>query len=423
MYEHDDLTPDSSATFGTQTMEFDNYTNSTLQPFTTPVPHVNVWMYKLIGYCAEVPIAVMAIFGNTLVCWAVHHNQRLRSVTNYFIVSLAVADFLVGSLAIPFALTTNARRPKNNFFACLFMNSWVVILTQSSILSLLAIALDRYFAVVSPFKYRRIATARRAAGVIAMTWILAFLIGSPPLLGWNLGSEHPDEEDCVFTKVIDLRYMVYFNFFGFVLPPLLIMLFVYVRIFQAVKEQVVAISRTMVANDDEMARQRSALAVKEGRAAKLLAIVILLFAICWLPIHILNSITVFFGDDIVPYEVLLPAIILSHANSAMNPIIYTVSNKDFRRTFKKLIFKVALCGLLGYKKHESGNDYTGYTYGSHGMHMRNGMRNTPKNSPKHPMEGGGGTPIPLRKLPIQLQSNGDKTESTTSVIVPKEVPS
>ncbi|XP_072037415.1 adenosine receptor A2b-like [Amphiura filiformis] len=422
MYEHDIAPELGSTTLGTQTMETDNFTNNTVQETFNNSSHGNVHLYKLIGYCAEVPIAFMAIFGNILVCWAVHHNPRLRSVTNYFIVSLAVADFLVGSLAIPFALTTNARRPKNNFFACLFMNSWVVILTQSSILSLLAIALDRYFAVLSPFKYRRIATARRAAGVIAMTWILAFLIGSPPMLGWNLLSEHPDEEDCIFTKVIDLRYMVYFNFFGFVLPPLLIMLFVYVRIFQAVKEQVVAISRTMVANDDEMARQRSALAVKEGRAAKLLAIVILLFAICWLPIHILNCISVFCGDDTVPYDVLLPAIILSHANSAMNPIIYTLSNRDFRRTFKKLIFKVALCGLIGYKKYDSANEYTGYTYGSHGMHMRNGMRNTPKNSPKHPMEGG--TPIPLRKLPLQLQSNGDKTETpTSSAAIPKEISS
>lgn len=385
-------------------MELYNYSNTTDEIPSTQEGGVNI--YEIVGYCAEIPIAIAAIFGNILVCWAVYYNPRLRSVTNYFIVSLAVADFLVGSLAIPFALATNARHPKNNFFACLFMNSWVVILTQSSILSLLAIALDRYFAVVSPFKYRRIATARKASGVIVMTWILSFLIGSPPLFGWNLRSKYPHEEDCVFVKVIDLKYMVFFNFFGFVLPPLLIMLFVYLRIFQAVKEQVVAISRTMVATDDEMTRQRSALAVKEGRAAKLLAIVIILFAICWLPIHILNSITVFCGDGTVPYLVLLPAIILSHANSAMNPIIYTLSNRDFRRTFKKLIFRVVFCGVIGYKKYDSGNEYTGYTYGSH---MRNGLRNTPKSSPGPPMDCRGGTPVPLRRLPPQLlqQSNGD----------------
>ena len=347
-------------------------------------------IYVTVGLAAEIPIAVVATMGNTLVCWAVYSNRRLRNVTNYFIVSLAVADLLVGLLAIPFALLTNAGEPRNSFHLCLFMNSFVVTLTQSSILSLLAIALDRYFAVVSPLKYRRVATARRAIVVILLTWMLAFVIGMVPVFGWNLG--HPKNEtfDCVFTDVIDLQYMVYFNFLGSVLPPLLIMLFVYIRIFRVVRKQLAAISRTMVASNDEMNRQLSALAVKEGRAAKLLAIVIILFAVSWLPLHIINSLILYKVH--VEYYVLLIAIILSHSNSAMNPIIYTLSNREFRRTFYRLIFKIILRGVISIKSCEPDrmDEFTGgYTSGSQFHHVRNGVNS--KDTPR-------GTPLPLKKF-------------------------
>ncbi|XP_038061557.1 adenosine receptor A1-like [Patiria miniata] len=348
-------------------------------------------VYVTVGLAAEIPIAVAAALGNALVCWAVYYNRRLRNVTNYFIVSLAIADLLVGLLAIPFALLTNAGEPRNSFHLCLFMNSFVVTLTQSSILSLLAIALDRYFAVVSPLRYKRVATARRALIVIFFTWLLAFVIGMIPVFGWNLGKPERENYACVFTEVIDMRYMVYFNFLGSVLPPLLIMLFVYVRIFRVVRKQLAAISRTMVASNDEMNRQLAALAVKEGRAAKLLAIVIILFAVSWLPLHIINTVILCTGG--VNYTILLIAIILSHSNSAMNPIVYTLSNREFRRTFYRLIFKVILRGVISIRSCEPDNrmdEFTGgYTSATHFHQVRNGVnsRDTPR-----------GTPLPLKKF-------------------------
>ena len=53
----------------------------------------------------ELIIAVLSIAGNVLVCWAVAINSTLKNATNYFLVSLAVADIAVGLLAIPFAIT------------------------------------------------------------------------------------------------------------------------------------------------------------------------------------------------------------------------------------------------------------------------------------------------------------------------------
>lgn len=99
----------------------------------------------------ELIIAVLAIIGNVLVCWAVAINTTLKNATNYFLVSLAVADILVGFLAIPFAITISIGF-NTDFHGCLFLACFVLVLTQSSIFSLLAVAVDRYLAVKIPLR-------------------------------------------------------------------------------------------------------------------------------------------------------------------------------------------------------------------------------------------------------------------------------
>lgn len=100
----------------------------------------------------EVLIAILAILGNVLVCWAVYINSNLQNATNYFVVSLAVADIAVGVLAIPFAISISTGFC-STFHACLFIACFVLVLTQSSIFSLLAIACDRYIAIRIPLRW------------------------------------------------------------------------------------------------------------------------------------------------------------------------------------------------------------------------------------------------------------------------------
>lgn len=63
----------------------------------------------------ELVIAFLSVAGNVLVCWAVCLNSNLQSITNFFVVSLAVADIAVGLLAIPFAITIRYRFPSFHF--------------------------------------------------------------------------------------------------------------------------------------------------------------------------------------------------------------------------------------------------------------------------------------------------------------------
>ncbi|XP_029375939.1 adenosine receptor A2b isoform X2 [Echeneis naucrates] len=291
----------------------------------------------------EVVIAVLSISGNILVCWAVAINTTLKNATNYFLVSLAVADILVGCLAIPFAITISIGIHLD-FYGCLFLACFVLVLTQSSIFSLLAIAIDRYLAVKIPLRYKELMTGKTAREIIAILWILSFVIGLIPFFGWNMNSRGNSlwscNLDCYFESVVEMHYMVYFNFFVCVLLPLLIMLGIYLKIFTVARKQLRQIELKCVGNGDS---PHHGLLQKEIRAAKSLSIIVGLFAVCWLPVHILNCLTLFYRDLKKPEAVMFVAIILSHANSAVNPIIYAYRIQDFRNTFRKILARHFLC--------------------------------------------------------------------------------
>ncbi|KAK6322414.1 hypothetical protein J4Q44_G00072060, partial [Coregonus suidteri] len=113
----------------------------------------------------EILIAILSISGNVLVCWAVAINTTLKTATNYFLVSLAVADILVGCLAIPFAITISIGIDLD-FYGCLFLACFVLVLTQSSIFSLLAVAIDRYLAIKIPLRTMTQHTSRLCKGYL-----------------------------------------------------------------------------------------------------------------------------------------------------------------------------------------------------------------------------------------------------------------
>ncbi|XP_066465827.1 adenosine receptor A2a [Tiliqua scincoides] len=315
------------------------------------MPGTEDFFPHLLYIAFELLIAVLAILGNVLVCWAVYLNSNLQNVTNYFMVSLAAADIAVGVLAIPFAITISTGFCAS-FYGCLFIACFVLVLTQSSIFSLLAIAIDRFIAIRMPLRYNALVTSSRAKGIIAICWVLSFIIGLTPMLGWHkypLGGAGPDQNSskncsdlkmaCLFESVVTMEYMVYYNFFACVLVPLLLMFGIYLKIFMAARRQLKQIENKVVHGE----RSRSILQ-KEVHAAKSLAIIVGLFAICWLPLHIINCYILFCPRLPRPPLWLMDlAILLSHTNSVVNPLIYAYRIREFRHTFRKIIGQHILC--------------------------------------------------------------------------------
>ncbi|KAL7729981.1 hypothetical protein ACLKA6_009279 [Drosophila palustris] len=131
-------------------------------------------------------INVLVIGGNCLVIAAVFCSNKLRSVTNFFIVNLAVADLLVGLAVLPFSATWEVF--KVWIFGDVWCRIWLAVdvwMCTASILNLCAISLDRYVAVTRPVTYPSIMSTKKAKSLIAGIWVLSFVICLPPLVSWN----------------------------------------------------------------------------------------------------------------------------------------------------------------------------------------------------------------------------------------------
>ncbi|KAM7005632.1 adenosine receptor A1-like [Tautogolabrus adspersus] len=300
-------------------------------PGIKPREHVDL-MYISI----ETAIALASVLGNVLVVLVVCVNRDLRNTTFCFIVSLAVADIAVGVLVIPLAIIISLGF-NTQFYTCLFLSCLLLIITQSSILSLLAIAIDRYLRVKIPIRYSTIVTERRAYAAVCLCWILSFLTGLVPMIGWNNHDVHRNSSNiiCNFTTVMSMDYMVYFNFFGLVVVPLSIMIALYAEIFRVIRRQ---LNRRAEATCDADRYYQ-----KELKLAKSLALVVFLFAVCWLPIHIMNCITKFYPDCHVPKIAFYVGIFMSHVNSALNPMVYAFRIKRFRVTLFQITQRCMLC--------------------------------------------------------------------------------
>lgn len=175
---------------------------------------------------------------------------------------------------------------------------------------------------------------------VCLCWTMSFLTGLVPMTGWN---NHESQKNlsisseiiCQFTAVMRMDYMVYVNFFGWVVAPLTIMIALYAEVFWLIRRQ---LNRRAKATADGERYYR-----KELKLAKSLALVVFLFAVCWLPIHIMNCITFFCKNCQVPKCVMYVGIFMSHVNSALNPMVYAFRIKQFRISLFQIARRCMLC--------------------------------------------------------------------------------
>ncbi|KAL0978776.1 hypothetical protein UPYG_G00175020 [Umbra pygmaea] len=191
-------------------------------------------------------------------------------------------------------------------------------------------------------RYSIIVTQTRAWVAVSLCWLLSTLTGLVPMLGWhrehttgNLSMASDDSITCQFTAVISMDYMVYFNFFGWVVVPLAIMIALYVQIFRVIRKQL-----NMRA---EATCDTSKYLNKELKLAKSLALIVFLFVLCWLPLHIMNSILFFCPKCTVPKSIMYMGIFMSHVNSALNPLVYAFRIQRFRATLVQMANRYMLC--------------------------------------------------------------------------------
>ncbi|XP_061194619.1 5-hydroxytryptamine receptor 1D-like [Saccostrea echinata] len=180
-------------------------------------------------------IILLIVVGNLLVVIAIYTDKNLKSKQNWFIASLAVADFLLGLIIMPFSLSNEVMGYW--YFGSVWCDLWKaidVLLCTASILSICLISLDRYWCITKALTYPRQRTATRAALMIAAVWILSLIICVPPLIGWKNPLPVTDYPLCLLSS--EVGYIISSCMGSFYIPGV-IMVIVYYKIYQAAKER------------------------------------------------------------------------------------------------------------------------------------------------------------------------------------------
>lgn len=349
-------------------------------------------------------LIVVIICGNLMVCLSVFVEKALKTTTNYFIVSLAVADLMLAVLVLPLFVYSEFQDGvwTLNTTICDGLMTMDVMLCTASIFNLCAISIDRFIAVSIPLNYNRKHVDLRQVVLLSATWILALAVASPIIFGIN-NVPGRDPSEC---KLENDDYVLYSSVCSFFIPcP--IMLLLYCGMFRGLrrweearkaklKDSIQACRKLQEAtatlpplaslppllppiierdpadtldeastlqspdppptstenkdgpvpavsfaeikfNHDPRRRKRAKINSRERKAMKVLPVVVGAFLFCWTPFFVLHTMRARCQECHIPPALMSVVTWLGYVNSALNPIIYTVFNTEFRNFFKKVL--------------------------------------------------------------------------------------
>ena len=306
-----------------------------------PFPNMTV-LQQSVRAGSVLLVIVLSLIGNFFVLYVVRNNIKLHTVTHYLIVNLAIADLLITAFNMSVLLKTEITGNDEAFGGTagqIYCIGIIVVLNLSvvcSILTMTAIAVERFCSIIFPFK--RIITLKLAKAIVAGIWLCSFLITIPFFFHIKVVDYYGDG---VFYCVEDwspldtTRASQVFQIVFFVLIyacPLIAIFVLYLCIgIKLWRRQ----AKTQVSSFGNSHR-RTRMTVQ---VTKMLIVSVVVFAICWLPQHVALFINYFMLYTCPPEFLWFGGTLLAYANSAMNPIIYVAFHSEYRKQFKVAVVR------------------------------------------------------------------------------------
>ncbi|XP_058246961.1 trace amine-associated receptor 1-like [Hemibagrus wyckioides] len=260
--------------------------------------------------------SLITVIGNLLVIITVVHFRQLHTSTNYLILSLAVADLLVGGIVMPPSMIRSVE-------TCWYLGS----------------TFYRYYAVCHPLLYYSTITPTTIRFMIVVCWSISVSVGFGMIfLELNiLGNEefYYNNFVCYGACMVFQAKVgaVVFSMFCFYIPAV-IMLCVYAKILLTAQRQARAIQSTNA--QMKTVEEKGGMSKSERKATKTLAIIVGVFLTSWVPFFTCYSIDPFTGYSLPPV-VFDVAIWVAYFNSTCNPIVYAFFYSWFRQAFRVIL--------------------------------------------------------------------------------------
>ncbi|XP_041838261.1 tachykinin receptor 3a [Melanotaenia boesemani] len=297
-----------------------NYTNQFVQP---------PWRIALWSIAYSSVLAV-AVFGNLIVIWIILAHKRMRTVTNYFLLNLAFSD---ASMAAFNTLINFIYAAHGDWYFgeayCKFHNFFPVTSVFASIYSMTAIAVDRYMAIIHPLKPRL--SAKATTEVIVCIWSLAVVLAFP-LCYFSTTRALPHRTICyvAWPRMADDPFMYH----------IIVTVLVYVLPLVVMGITYTIVGVTLWGGEipgDSSDNYHGQLQAKR-KVVKMMIIVVVTFALCWLPYHvyfIVTGLNKYLSKWKYIQQVYLSVMWLAMSSTMYNPIIYCCLNSRFRAGFKR----------------------------------------------------------------------------------------
>uniref|UniRef100_A0A670YAX2 Galanin receptor type 2-like n=1 Tax=Pseudonaja textilis TaxID=8673 RepID=A0A670YAX2_PSETE len=273
-------------------------------------------------------IFLLGTIGNSLVLAVLLQNsQGGCKQTKLFIFNLSLADFFFIVFCVPFQATIYSTEGWIfGAFMCKAVHFFIYLTMYASSFTLAAVSVDRYLAIRYPLHSRELRTAYSAVVTTAIIWGLSMIFSGPYLSYYDL-VQWEESYICVpgwegwKRKILETSTFI----FGYIIPALIVSLS-YTRTIKHLWTSVDPLT-------DMLESKKS-----KWKVTKMIIIVTILFCFCWLPYHVvvLHYLYGNFPFNQTTYALRLLSHCMAYANSCLNPIVYALVSKHFRKGFKKV---------------------------------------------------------------------------------------